>query len=168
VKVCRYRLTWDRKRFLWFRQSTNAHRRADSLARGFLSSLIVALVTFFITAGSTYSQTGRATYSIEGKLIDPSESAVPKARVVLRGVAGAAKLFLIAAGPCSRPICGRSGARVGRSRLGFDRPPLVPRRGTAEGGQQMMSVPGYLPPYVLTGTLTIVITRFPCVCHWKP
>ena len=46
------------------------------------------LATSFIAAGSSYSQTGKGSYSIEGKLIDPSDSAVPKARVVLRGPTG--------------------------------------------------------------------------------
>ena len=87
MKVCRFKLAWDGKRFLWFRRNTKAHRRADSLAR-LLSSLVVALVISFIAVGSVYSQTRTASYSIQGKLIDPSDSAVPRARIVLLGPAG--------------------------------------------------------------------------------
>jgi len=73
---------------LWFRQGAKGPRCAGSIARGFLRTAVAALAATFILVGPVYSQTGRASYSIEGKLIDPSDSAVPRARVVLRGPAG--------------------------------------------------------------------------------
>jgi len=49
---------------------------------------VAVLAATFVLTLAAYSQTGRSTYRIEGKLIDPSDSAVPKARVVLQGPAG--------------------------------------------------------------------------------
>lgn len=88
MNVCTYRPAWHRNQFLWIRQGTKGHRCAHSIARRFLRTAVAALAATFILVGPVYPQTRRASYSIEGKLIDPSDSAVPRARIVLRGTAG--------------------------------------------------------------------------------
>ncbi|MBZ5566095.1 MAG: TonB-dependent receptor [Acidobacteriia bacterium] len=62
------------------------HWRVGSIAKRFLQTA-AALAATLVLVGPVYAQTGRASYSIEGKLIDPSNSAVPGARVMLRGPA---------------------------------------------------------------------------------
>jgi len=105
VNACSYRLAWPRKQFLRLRQGScesaqeprprtttisSSFRRSSlpgaSIARHLL--LTAVLTTTFVLVGPVYSQTGRSTYRIQGKLIDPSDSAVPGARMVLRGPAG--------------------------------------------------------------------------------
>jgi len=56
-------------------------------ANYFLRAAVAAVIVTFIFIGSAYSQTIRGS-SIEGKLIDPSDSAVPGARMVLNGPGG--------------------------------------------------------------------------------
>ncbi len=62
--------------------------RSSSFTRRLVRAAVAVLTATFVLGGPVCSQTGRNTYSIEGKLIDPSDSAVPKARVVLLGPAG--------------------------------------------------------------------------------
>jgi len=107
VNVCIYRLAWPRKQFLRYRQGSrestqkprprtttisSSFRRSSlpcpSIARRSLLTTVAVLTTTFVLVGPIYSQTRRSTYSIEGKLIDPSDSAVLGARIVLRGPAG--------------------------------------------------------------------------------
>jgi len=88
VNICSYRLASKFLQSWWLRQSARSQRSAKSIARTFLHTAVAVLAASFLVKGAVYSQTGKATYSIEGRLIDPSDSAVPKARVVLTGPAG--------------------------------------------------------------------------------
>jgi hypothetical protein len=59
-----------------------------SIPRPLLRTVVAVLAATCIVVAPVHAQTGRSTYRIEGKLMDPSDSAVPGARVVLRGPAG--------------------------------------------------------------------------------
>lgn len=103
------RLTWPGNRPLRFRQGSgeSAQERSGEVAfsssfwqkpafdpprtpgpGGFLQTAVAVLAVAFVLFGPVYSQTRKASYGIEGKLIDPSDSAVAKARIVLVGPAG--------------------------------------------------------------------------------
>jgi len=86
VSACTCKLAWHQ--YSLVRQLTKGHRRTDFLASRVLRNLVAVLAAALIVAGPVYSQTGRTSFGIQGKLIDPSDSAVHGTRVVLRGPGG--------------------------------------------------------------------------------
>jgi hypothetical protein len=64
------------------------HQSAGLIARLVLYVAGTALFAIFILLSPLHPQARKGNYRLEGKLMDPSDSAVPGAQLLLRGPAG--------------------------------------------------------------------------------
>ncbi len=88
VTVCTDRFAGRRNKFGLIQQKTRLLRPVAVIETRFLRAAVAVVTVTFVLIGFAYPQTGRGPYSIRGKLIDPSDSAVPRAPVVLKGPGG--------------------------------------------------------------------------------